>query len=152
MGGGRLPKRVVFGNLGGTVRRGWGGKEKEWTDCVQSDIRAFGIAGDWKATALEAEVWVETVTEGWRRFMAAWRKDAVDAVDAARHLTERDWESCLKNQNAPRPSEHPPVIAHGNVEFCEAAPIGLVDESKESLYGRKTDRDLRSAWACKCVA
>ena len=31
-------------------------------------------SGDWKATALEAEVWVETVTEGGRRFMAAWRK------------------------------------------------------------------------------
>ena len=54
--------------------RGRGGKEKEWTDCVQSDIRAFGIAGDWKATALEAEVWVETVTEGGRKFMAAGRK------------------------------------------------------------------------------
>ena len=26
--------------------RGRGGKEKEWTDCVQSDIRAFGITGD----------------------------------------------------------------------------------------------------------
>ena len=47
---------------------------KEWTDCVQSDIRAFGIAGNWKATALKAEVWVETVAEGGRRFMAAWRK------------------------------------------------------------------------------
>ena len=74
MSGGRLPKRIVFGNLEGAVRRGRGGKEKEWTDCVQSDIRAFGIAGDWKATALNAEVWVETVTEGGRRFMAAWRK------------------------------------------------------------------------------
>ncbi|CAN0328871.1 unnamed protein product, partial [Ascophyllum nodosum] len=53
MSGGRLPKRIVFGNLEGAVRRGRGGKEKEWwTDCVQSDIRAFGIAGDWKATAL----------------------------------------------------------------------------------------------------
>ena len=40
------------GNLEGAVRRGRGGKEKEWTDCVQSDIRAFGIARDWKATAL----------------------------------------------------------------------------------------------------
>ena len=39
-----------FGNLEGVVRRGRGGKEKEWTDCVQSDIRAFGLAGDWKAT------------------------------------------------------------------------------------------------------
>ena len=37
------------------------------------------------------------------------------------------------------------VIAHGSVEFCEATPIGLADESKESLYGRETDRDLRNA-------
>ena len=86
MSGGRLPKRIVFGNLEGAVRRGRGGKEKEWTDCVQSDIRAFGIAGDWKATALNAEVWVETVTEGGRRFMAAWRKEE---VDASRHRQEK---------------------------------------------------------------
>ena len=86
MSGGRLPKRIVFGNLEGAVRRGRGGKEKEWTDCVQSDIRAFGIAGDWKATALKAEVWVETVMEGGRRFMAAWRKEE---VDSARHRQEK---------------------------------------------------------------
>ena len=86
MSGGRLPKRIVFGNLEGAVRRGRGGKEKEWIHCVQSDIRAFGIAGDWKATALKAEVWVETVTEGGRRFMAAWRKEE---VDAARHRQEK---------------------------------------------------------------
>ena len=86
MSGGRLPKRIVFGNLEGAVRRGRGGKEKEWTDCVQSDIRAFGIAGDWKATVLKAEVWVETVTEGRRRFMAAWMKEE---VDAARHRQEK---------------------------------------------------------------
>ena len=73
-------------NLEGAVRRGRGGKKKEWTDCVQSDIRAFGIAGDWKATALNAEVWVETVTEGGRRFIAAWRKEE---VDAARHRQEK---------------------------------------------------------------
>ena len=36
------------------------------------------------------------------------------------------------------------VIAHGSVEFYEATPIGLPDESKESLYGRETDRDLSS--------
>ena len=36
--------------------------------------------GDSKATALEAEVWVVTVTEGRRRFMAAWRKEEVDAA------------------------------------------------------------------------
>ena len=62
MSGGRLPKRIMFGNLEGAVRRGRCGKEKEWTDCVQSDIRAFGITGDWTTMALKAEVWVEAVT------------------------------------------------------------------------------------------
>ena len=41
------------------------------------------------------------------------------------------------------------IIADGSVEFCEATPIGLVDEPKVSLYGRETDHDLRSA--CRCV-
>ena len=86
MSGGRLRKRIEFGNLEGAVRRARDGKEKEWTDCVQSDIRAFGIAGNWKATALEAEVWVETVTEDGRRFMAAWRKEE---VDSASHRQEK---------------------------------------------------------------
>ena len=62
---------IMFGNLEGAVRRGRGGKEKEWTDCAQSDIRAFGITGDWETMAIKAEVWVEMVTEGGRRFMAA---------------------------------------------------------------------------------
>ena len=44
--GGWLPKRIMFGNLEGAVRGGRGGREKEWTDCVQSDIRVFGITGD----------------------------------------------------------------------------------------------------------
>ena len=86
MSGGRLPKRIVFGNLEGAVRRRRGGKEKEWTDCGQSGIRAFGIAGDWKATASKAGVWVETVAKGGRRFMVAWRKEE---VDAARHRQEK---------------------------------------------------------------
>ena len=46
MSGGRLPKRIMFGNLEGAVRRGRSGKEKKWTNWVQSDIRAFGITGD----------------------------------------------------------------------------------------------------------
>ena len=56
------------------MRRGRGGKEKEWTDCVQSDIRAFGITRDWKSMALKAKVWVEAAMEDGRRCMAAWRK------------------------------------------------------------------------------
>ena len=41
-----MPKRTISGNLESAARRGRGGKEKEWTDCVQSDIRAFGKSGD----------------------------------------------------------------------------------------------------------
>ena len=37
------------------------------------------------------------------------------------------------------------VIAHVSVELSEATPIGLADESKESLYGRETDRGVGSA-------
>ena len=85
MSGERLPKRIVFGNIEGVVRRGRGGKEKGWTDCVQSGMQAFGIMGNWKATALKTEVWVDTVTEGGRRFIVAWRKEE---VDAARHRQE----------------------------------------------------------------
>ena len=94
MSGGRLPKRIVFGNLEGAVWRGRDDKEKEWIGCVQSDIWAFDITGDWKATALKAEVWVETVTEGGRRFMAAWRKEE---VDAARHRQEKREATRLGN-------------------------------------------------------
>ena len=56
MSGGRLPKRIMFGNLEGAVRRGRDGKENKRTDCVQSNIRSFGITGEWKAMALKAEV------------------------------------------------------------------------------------------------
>ena len=86
MSGGRLPKRIMFGNLEGAVRRGQDGKKKEWTDCVQSDIRAFGITGNRKTMAVKAEGWVEAVTEGGRRFKAAWRQEE---EDAARHRQEK---------------------------------------------------------------
>ena len=94
MSGGRLPKRTIFRNLEGVVRRGRGGKEKEWTDYVQSDIRAFGITGDWKTMALKAEVWVEAVTEGGRRFMDAWREEE---EDASRHRQDKGEATRLGN-------------------------------------------------------
>ena len=134
MGGGAHPyerrtaaKRIVFGNLQGAVWRGRDGKEKKRTDCVQSDIRTFGIAGDWKASALKYEVWVETVTEVHDRVVERRGRRGQTSSE------ERDNET----GNV--------AIVHGSVEFCEAAPTGLADESKESLYGRETDRDLRSA-------
>ena len=90
----------------------------------------FVIAGVWKATALEPGVWVETVTEGGRRFTVAWRKEE---VDAARHRQEKE----RSNETGKV------VIAHGSVEFCEAALIGLVDETKNPVRARD-GRDLRS--------
>ena len=84
--GGRLPKRVVFGNLAVEGRRRRGGNDKEWADCVESGIRAFGVTGDWKAASLKAEVWIETVTEGGRRFKDAWREEE---IYAARHRQKK---------------------------------------------------------------
>ena len=66
--GGWLPYKVFHGCL------------------IQSDIRAFGITGDWKTMAVKAEGWVEAVTEGGRRFMAAWRQEK---EDAARYRQEK---------------------------------------------------------------
>ena len=70
--GGRLSKRIVFGNLEGAVWREWGGKEKEWTDCVQCNGWAFDRAGDWKTTALEAQRRGLRRAEGRRKLMAEW--------------------------------------------------------------------------------
>ena len=109
MSGGRLPKRIMFGNLEGAVRRGRGGKEKEWTDCVQSDIRAFGITGDWKTMAFKAEVWVEAVTEGGRRFI--------------RRVEGRRGRRGQKSPGEERDNET------GKVAIAHATPIGLAEES-----------------------
>ena len=45
-------------------------------------------------TALKAEVWVETTTEGGRRFMAAGRKEE---VNAGRHRQEKREATRLEN-------------------------------------------------------
>ena len=52
-------------------RTGW---EGERVDRLRTE-RHPGVlhSGRWKVTALEAEVWAETATEGGRRFMAALR-------------------------------------------------------------------------------
>ena len=54
-----------------------------WNSLDENNSNNFtfiSIQYNWKATALKPEVWVETVTEGGRRFMAAWRKEEVDAA------------------------------------------------------------------------
>ena len=56
MGDHRLPKIVMSGELENAGKRGSGGKEKEWTDCVAEDRRLFGITGDWSTAALDPGV------------------------------------------------------------------------------------------------
>ena len=46
-----------------------------------------------ESDGVKADVWAETVTEGGRRFMAAWRKQE---VDAARHRQKREATSLGK--------------------------------------------------------
>ena len=75
MGDNRLPKRVMSGELENAGKRGPGGKEKEWTDCVAGDLQLFDITGDWSTAALDPGVWYNTVHEGDCRFMAAWVKE-----------------------------------------------------------------------------
>ena len=49
--------------------------------------------------ALKAEVRVEVVTEGGRRFMAAWREDEEDAARNRQEKREqRDRESCYRTR------------------------------------------------------
>ena len=69
MGDHRLPKRVMSGELENAGKRGPGGKEKEWTECVAEDLRLFGITGDGSTDTLDPGVWYNTVREGGCRFM-----------------------------------------------------------------------------------
>ena len=76
MGNYRLPKRVMSGKIENAGKRGPGGKEKKWADCMAEDRRLFSITGDWStAAALDPGVcWYSAVREGGCRFMTAWVK------------------------------------------------------------------------------
>ena len=66
----RLNRRVVFGELERSPPAGGEeyqivprGQEKQWTGCVEGDLNAFGITGDWKNTANKTGIWCRTVVE-----------------------------------------------------------------------------------------
>ena len=100
MGDHRLPKRVIMsGELENAGKRGPGGKEKEWTDCVADDLRLFGVTGDWKTAALDPGVWYNTVQEGGCRFMAAWVREEENASN--QRQKKRDAEEADKVEVAP---------------------------------------------------
>ena len=152
MSGGRLPKRTVSGNIGvqGGEDRVGRKKRVQWTD-VQSEFRAFGITGDWEVTALEARVWVETVTDGRRRFIAAWGREEVQysTIDAARHHNEKKQRNETGKINVLR-RRVKPAKRHQFIS-CTNRKNPLVrapDEPKhEYRLGTKT-RYVMSFWSC----
>ena len=99
MGDHRLPKTVMSGELESAGKRGPGGNEKEWTDCVAADHRLFGITGDWSTAALDRGVWYSTVREGGCRFMAAWVKEEEKASEHRQR--KREAETTDKVEVAP---------------------------------------------------
>ena len=95
----RLPKRVMSGELENAGKRGPGGKEKEWTDCVADDLRLFGVTGDWKTAALDPGAWYNTVQEGGCRFMAAWVREEENSSN--QRQKKREAEEADKVEVAP---------------------------------------------------
>ena len=80
-----------------TLGRERGQQGKVYFPCSadhEQDWRPCPVDPYWNTTASKAEVWVEKVAEGGRRFMAAWRKKE---VGAARHGQEKREATRLVN-------------------------------------------------------
>ena len=80
-----------------TLGRERGQQGKVYFPCSadhEQNWQPYPVDPYWNTTASKAEVWVETVTEGGRRFMAAWRKKE---VGAARHRQEKREATRLGN-------------------------------------------------------
>ena len=85
--------------------------------CTERHPGVWHITGDWETMAVKAEVWVEAVTnEGWAEVHGR-----VEARRGRRGQTSPGEERGNETGKV--------AIAHGSVEFCEATPIGLADES-----------------------
>ena len=70
--GSNTPIISLSGELEDAVKRGPGGKEKDWTDCEADDLWLFDTTADWSTAALDPGVWYSAVHEAGCRFMAAW--------------------------------------------------------------------------------
>ena len=70
MGEGRLPQRVMFGELVGGKGYSWG-QEKDWMDHLMTeDMSVFGMKfEEWRKTAQKAGRWFRRVEEGAELFM-----------------------------------------------------------------------------------
>ena len=88
----RLPKRVILGELENAGKRGPGGKNKEWTDCVAEDLRLFGITGDWTGTLphLTLGPGIAQYVKGAVGLMAAWVKEEEKASEHRQRKKEAE--------------------------------------------------------------
>ena len=80
-------------------KRGPGGKEKKWTDCVADDLRLFGVTRDWRTAALDPGAWYNKVHEGGCSFMAAWVREEENAFN--QRPKKREAEEADKGEVAP---------------------------------------------------
>ena len=113
----RLPRRIMVRTIENPGRRGRGGKEKEWTDCVADNLGLLGI-GDgkgWKTVALDPGKWWEVVMEGGRTVLATWRTEEERAAEVRRN--KREAEEADKTPIAPG-------VTAGQLRRFRAALIG----------------------------
>ena len=89
----------MSGELENAGKRGPGGKEKVWTDCVADDLRLFGVTEDWRTAALDPEAWYDKVHERGCRFMAAWAREEENAFNQRQE--KREAEEADKVEVAP---------------------------------------------------
>ena len=115
MGDHRLPKRVMSRELENAGKRGPGGKEKKWTDCVAEDLRLFGITGDRNTAALDPGAWYSTVRDGGCGFMPARVKEEEEASE------HRQWK--IEAEEADK-VEVAPGVTVASLRRFRAALIG----------------------------
>ena len=86
MGEGRLPRRVMFGEMRGG--KGYsGGQEWDWMKDLEEDLKASGIEFDgWRKAAQKVGRWFRRPKEGAEVVMGIWHRNEKEAT-AERHRT-----------------------------------------------------------------
>ena len=98
---GRLPRRVMFGNLACGEDPGRGRPMKTWTQCLSDDLQAFGAVTAesaenpplvfgvetvlWTRAVVEWGMWYRGVMEGAEQFMEKWHREEA-ARSSTRHV------------------------------------------------------------------
>ena len=71
MDNGRLPKRVMFGEVEG-AKGYWGGQERDWMGCLEHDLSLFNLpteAEHWALAATKPGKWFRRIEEAAEQYM-----------------------------------------------------------------------------------